>query len=484
MRKLMLASTVFCLIVVPAMGASNVWMEVEAGGSNDGATCAAPAYFRPGQTADGSTVHLDANGRLTWAMRLHASGTQTGGNNGEVRGVANFVFDLEIYRDSVLPANLVTTATFTSTANVGNCGDESDPSKNKTISNLSVAAFAYSLNIENVGATAARVFDPYLVPGTGNGRGGPALDVHCYPKTAVGTGKFLGMGAGYSAWNRDGTMTKYTTGGIGKGDAASHPKPAIVGCVGDPSYGCYGWGPVCEGQIENLTPGTYVLRIVPGGGVNVLRNEVVGTASREVFALAADTVQGDTMTFVLGGYVAPPAVVAWESIKTCGGTTVALPLNPTATVAGSGVVSESRAGGVQKIKVTFDRDISSSYTAGRVALSGGLSLVSDYLSGDKQSLIIDVSGSADMSCYSIDIVNSVWPLAAGTDTNCKVVALQGDVDSSANITGADTLTVKNKLGAAVALYPGCDITCDGSINGADMLTAKNRLGNYVVNLCP
>ncbi|MDM8008816.1 MAG: hypothetical protein QUV05_21975 [Phycisphaerae bacterium] len=303
MHKFMLASTVVLFIVGQTMGTSTVTMELELGGSNNGATCATPIYFTPGSTADGEYA-LDANNRLTWALRLHASGTHLNASQQEVniRGVANFVFDLELYHDSVDPANLVTTATFMSTANevTTDCGIEQNWTNSPAAATyLSNAAFAYVFNMNSAGP--ARAIDWWAADPAGHKAGGLRMDVRCYPKTVAGSGKLLGMGAGYSRWNKT-VISEYSTGGLGRGDFPStngYVDTEEAKLSGDSVWGWLGYGPACEGQIAGLQEGvTYILRVVPGGGINVLRNEA--TSYAEVFAIAADYAStDDTITFTV-----------------------------------------------------------------------------------------------------------------------------------------------------------------------------------------
>ncbi|NLE60113.1 MAG: hypothetical protein GX616_17320, partial [Planctomycetes bacterium] len=289
MRKFMLASTVVLFIVGQTMGASTVGLELELGGNNNGATCTNRVYFTPGGTADDVEWPLDENGRLTWALRIHAAGTHLNASQQEVpiRGVANFVFDLELYHDEAIPANLVTTATFMSTANeaVTDCGIEQNWSNAPAAADfLSNDAFAYAFNLNSLSGPA-RAIDWWAADANGHKAGGLRMDVRCYPKVAD-DGLVRGMGAGYSRWNKP-VITERSTGGLGRpwGDGGTQPdfpsvpdvsrpggyvNTATAKLSGDSVWGWLGYGPVCEGQIEGLQEGvTYILRVVPGGGINV-----------------------------------------------------------------------------------------------------------------------------------------------------------------------------------------------------------------------
>lgn len=497
MRKFMLASTVVLFIVGQTMGASTVGLELELGGSNNGATCTNRVYFTPGGTADGVEWSLDENGRLTWALRIHAMGTHLNASQQEVniRGVANFVFDLELYHDSVAPGNLVTTATFMSTANeaMTDCGIEQNWSNAPAAADfLSNAAFAYAFNLNSLSGPA-RAIDWWAADANGHKAGGLRMDVRCYPKVA-GDGLVRGMGAGYSRWNKP-VITERSTGGLGRpwgDDPVNYPNDfpsvpdvsrpggyvntATAKLSGDSVWGWLGYGPVCEGQIEDLQEGvTYILRVVPGGGINVVRNEA--TSYTEVFAIAADTTVGDDIVFTVD-IPDPPVfhIVGWSSIRDCGGVSRAIALNPTPVV-GELLKTETRKDGVQKIQIDFDADVTAKYTAGQISLSNDLNLVSEALINGGQSLLVTVSNSQDGYCYTIDISGAVTGLAAGEDTDCVVQVLAGDVNGDGVVSTTDMAFIKSKVGASIEGNERFDVTCDGNLSTTDMAYIKSRVSN-------
>ncbi|MGQ9651517.1 MAG: dockerin type I repeat-containing protein [Phycisphaerae bacterium] len=488
MRKFMLASTVALFIVGQTMGASTVTMELELGGSNNGATCATPIYFTPGSTEDGQYA-LDENGRLTWAARIHASGTHLDASQQEVaiRGIANFVFDLELYHDAVNPANLVTTATFMSTANqqMTNCGVEQNWSNVPAgMAYLSNAAFAVVFDTNTSTAIGpGRAVDYYRVT-DGHPGGGPRMDVRCYPKAAAGEGTLQGVGAGYSLWNKS-SLSLLTVGGIGRGDFASIPGQGRpygylanpeTKASGDPSYGWLGYGPVVEGQIEGLQPGvTYILRLVPGGGINVLRGGTQTQVSSEVFAIAADTVHGDDITFTVAPPQQPVQIVGWSSVRDCGGIVRAISLDPAPSV-GQLLTTETRKDGVQMIQIDFDGDITSRHVPGQVSLSNDLNLVSEAVINGGQSLSLTVSNSQDGYCYTVDISGAISGLAAGQDTNCSVQVLAGDVNGDGTVSTTDIAFLKSKIGRPIEGNERFDLTCDGVISTTDIAYLKSRVG--------
>jgi hypothetical protein len=500
MRKLMLASTVLLMVVGQAMAQTptSVSMELEIGGNNNGATCTNRVMFTPGSNADGTVVQLDANQHVTWAVRVHVSGThlKDGDQNSgdgipdvpnvwlETRGISNFVFDLELHRDSAA-GPLVTEATFTSTANAGGgCGSESDPLQNPTAGFLSNAAFPYTFAIGGYGP--ARIFDVYKT--STSQVGGPRSEVHCYPKAATGTGKLFGIGAGYASWTRVGLgQITNTWGGIGKGDAPTYPKPNISGCVGDPTQGCFGWGPVAEGQIENLLPGTYVLKLIPGGGINTLRGEL-GNVSRAVFARAADSASGDEITFVVEAVVPTTEVVGWKSVKT---HSTSAPQEFAITLihtTGSNATTEPRSGrtgdpqGIEKIVMTTTGD--APVLVSTLPTTWGTPAMTVTGAGVTGADVwVTLSGCVDRTCYDFDASQIISNLAdpAADSATCKVVALIGDANNGRTVTTTDYNVVKGALNQTVT-DANCraDLNCGKTITTTDYNVVKGKLNSTSV----
>ncbi len=494
MRKFMLASTVVLFIVGQTMAAnSRVWMELELGGSNNGATCLNRVYFTPGSTADGQYA-LDANGRLTWAVRVHAEGTHMDkyGVEQPIRGVANFVFDLKLYHDAVDPNNLVTTATFMSAANevMTDCGIEQNWSNVPAgAAYLSNAAFAYVFNLNSSGP--ARAIDWWAADVAGHKAGGLRMDVRCYPKAAAGEGELKGVGAGYSRWNKS-VVTERSTGGLGRGDFPStngYNNSAEAKLSGDPVWGWLGYGPVVEGQIEGLQEGVnYILVLEPGGGINAIRDEVKVGGAIEVFTIAVDDADDvDTIAFTVVPPQEPVQILGWSSVRDCGGVAAPIALDPT-LVFGTGAkfTTETRNGGVKRIMVDFNRDVSDVYVPNMVAISNDIendmSVVSSGLVNGGQSLQIDVTGGTNTYCYNIDIIGTIPAnkLAAGQEQNldCVVQLLAGDVNASGTVSSIDMGAIKAKIGQPLlpdnAKY---DVNCNGSINTIDMGLTKTLIGS-------
>jgi hypothetical protein len=169
------------------------------------------------------------------------------------------------------------------------------------------AAFAYSYNIFNFGP--GTLHSPLEAPG-----GGPYLDVCMYPTTSE-PGKLLGQGSGYSQWDRSSNYATRTTKGVGIAKAS--------GGLGD--GGEVDKTVVVEGQIDTagLAPGTYVLKLIPGTGINVLRgdaNLVTDPSPQDqvqAFAVAANTTVGDEITFTITSppVGSPPVIASAVSAK-------------------------------------------------------------------------------------------------------------------------------------------------------------------------
>ncbi len=253
-----------------AIGASTVTFELGLGGSVNAARCpeiGPRAYFTGHDPSDGQVFREGT--AVTWSVKVAATGTHsTTAGEYPVRGVANFVFDLEVHSGGA--EGPLQAVTFQSVVNDGAGGCPT-----------TAAAFAYSMGLFDAGP--ARVIDPQ----TGLLLGGPALAYHTYP-TDKHDGRLLGMGAGYRSWVRTGAMGS-SVAGLGQ----------VTGEPGDPTYGTLGTGPVCEGQISGLPRGTYVLKLRPCKGNNVLRGDKDLSVSQGAFAVKADQVIGDEIVFTV-----------------------------------------------------------------------------------------------------------------------------------------------------------------------------------------
>ena len=284
-RMLGLIAGVACAVVLigggPVLADSQIVYRLQLGGNNNGGS----GQFTPGQETDG--LQFERGAPLTWSVVVEASGVhnQPGhpSHNYQIYGAANLVFDLELHVGTA--SGPLADADFYSSAQAG-----------------AAAAFARSYKI--IGTNWAAAVDKL-----GNGgpfMGGPrASEVtppalkgpHTFPTAEPG--KLIGMGCGYKDWLR-------ATGG-----ANGSPTPGVGMATLPGGYAGLGVVPVFEGQIDttNLPLGTYVLKVkktgdesAPGSaGNNVLRGDLDMRAGvdRPAFAVAANQVVGDTITFEL-----------------------------------------------------------------------------------------------------------------------------------------------------------------------------------------
>jgi hypothetical protein len=239
-----------------------------------------------------------------------------------------------------------------------------------------------------------------------------------------------------------------------------------------------GNGPVCEGQISGLTVGqTYTLRLIPGGGINVLKQNI-GPSGTDVnkFARAADTWnQESTITFVVTSPPPPaPTILGWSSARSCGGVVRRMALDRTKPL--GSYTTEPRRDGVQQILVDFSKDVgptgSNTYQPGHIAISNDLVVENESLVNGGQTLQINVSNCQDGFCYTIDIAGAVSDLAPTESTVCGVQVLAGDVNGSGTLTATDISFVKTKVGQSIDGNEKFDINCSGTITATDMSLLK------------
>lgn len=286
-----------------------------------------PAYFTADGTVNGAPLGNPADGQvfhvgdiITWDLVVEvdpnkehqAPGGSGPGHGYAPCGLANLVFNLQLEDPNADPSDNVITwfgpggsATSQGFFSAINDGTNGDP--------LAAAAFTLVYNITDPLYTSihgpGRAIDS---PGLASGShqppvGGPNLGgkdtqgrgTFCYP-TVVG-GKLLGQGCGYSTWFRSNTTkTVQTWAGVGMTQWRAYPSGTMQTGLGIK--------PICEGQINTMgmPPGVYRLRALPTrtptsntGGVNVLRGDVDLLNPQASFAMAANVVEEDTITFVL-----------------------------------------------------------------------------------------------------------------------------------------------------------------------------------------
>lgn len=265
-----LAAIAVVALTGQVFAASQIAYTLEVSGDNHAADWKAgtKTLFTSGTTADGTVFWSGTP--LTYAVRIAASGvhSQAGhaSNGYAIYGAANIVFNLELHQGTET-GPLATGATFYSSINNGS---GTDPTAN--------AAFALGFNFNGPG----RLVDTLIA-------GGPRMEpIFTYPTAQPG--KLIGQGAGYKEWNRTGTGTTITTPGVGMTTLPN-------------SNAGLGVGPIAEGQINltGLAAGTYVLKVIPGTGNNVLRGDTDMSLpqNKAAFAVAANGTVGDTITFVV-----------------------------------------------------------------------------------------------------------------------------------------------------------------------------------------
>jgi len=302
--------------------------------------------------------------------------------------------------------------------------------------------------------------------------GGPATEV-------LSAAKLSGMGAGYSQFSASANC-------LGVGLAVASVVPTWYTFD---EYVGLGIKPVCEGQIDvsNLPGGTYKLVLtVPDNSNNVVPISYVPGAAGG-FAVPAEQVIGSEVMF--NWYSPPPMPLIWKSVRT---HSIAgeLPIDLVTDLGsgGSNPTVEPRNGGLQKITVQFDNNLlNAGYQAGRVIIGGtsGLAITSEWLAStlvSNDTLVLELSGSVDKACYTIDVSNvcSVPQL----NPVCSILTLAGDSNNSRTVNTIDMAQVKSKIGQPVnASNCRQDLNLSGTINTIDMALAKSKIPN-TAGTCP
>ena len=173
--------------------------------------------------------------------------------------------------------------------------------------------------------------------------------------------------------------------------------------------------------------------------------------------------------------VEPVTVTGWASVRDHGGTEPAIALD------GAAVVTEPRVGGLQKVLVDFDADVTSQYALGRVVVDVGLTVTGESLIDNGTTLVIELSGSTDATCCTIDVSACVASLVGDSDFMVRILA--GDVNSDGVVSNSDMIAVRVRRGQSVT-EDTCryDVTCDGVIGNSDMIQIRGRRGHQVS--CP
>ena len=518
MGRIRIAGIIALFVAAQAAGQVTISFELGLGGDNHAAAIKAGTYtfftinpIASNGTADGQQFGLGSD--VTWDVRAVATGTHAGidnpGTQYPIRGLANFVFDLELHVGTA--GGPVAAIDFLSTihdldpdSNPGTapCSDFSSVSggdftplidhcgrdaagKIRTDGNgescdpcFAAAAFAYNFDVSSRGP--ARCIDQWAGNSCGGGfnpNGGPNLAVFLYPTGEPG--KLFGMGAGYSHWKTTGVTTQVRP-GIGIDPAMSDmPGGALIALT--------------EGQISasGLALGTYTLVLIPGKGINALRGDTLSDLGSDEAAFAVpvktpsdtppgtDTVSGDTITFeVVASICTPPTILAAVSRKSHGaGGDRDITIEAGAT--------EPRQGGPDEIIITFSGNVQAADGTldTEVTLNDGSV---DSLNITDDTLTIGTSGFSDDVCLEI----SISGIAVAGDPSCvmdpvvlKLPLIVGDSFQDGVVNIGDIMQTVLRNGEATgATNFRYDSNLSGSIDIDDIDLQKLHSGHGVI--CP
>jgi len=146
------------------------------------------------------------------------------------------------------------------------------------------------------------------------------------------------------------------------------------------------------------------------------------------------------------------------------------------------VVSETRRGGVQRIEVDFDADVSGlvvgTIEAEDLTHSGTIPASNQYTINAGLTLVVEFDpGLPDETCYQIDLAGKIAGLVG--DTDCRVRVLAGGTNGDGWVNLIDMAQTKSKNGSDPTV-PGnarFDVNVDGNINLIDMALVKSLNGN-------
>ena len=529
-KTITLAAIVAIFLCGQALGAQTITFTAELGGDNlvgDGTTPYNPFTgdfppFNSGSDADGQTFDPDT-GDITWDMVVELSGA--GATNGWLNGIANVVFSLEVHEGSTAGGALVTTVVWDSSVN-----DGSDASTRPE----EMAAFTSAFDLAANGANGGRVWDVC-------GSGGPYMDRYQYPTTSdwggghglpyvAGSaqtlsldGKLVGMGCGYSKYDPTGVLASYydssytsyncsyaggnMTAGVGL-PWVDTPWAANGLPVYDiwPGLGVYGTspayeaGPIAEGQMDAsaLLDGEYCL-VVIAGNCNVLMDSFDPEGSNPgAFAVAADTVVEDTISFFLKRAVGPcpaPVLQTADSVKTHNAVytgKIALVTAP----ASANVEPRMFIAGDTKIEIVFDGPVTALDgtidAGGEVVVTNG---TINTITGDgTATLTIDLSAVVDDACMKVALTDIVTAVPTGCvvvdpdsvlDVDLYIRNMSGNSDLN-NIVDVFDMSVQrfqipNPVGAANFVM---DVDDNGVIDVFDMSVTRFQIAGSVGVSCP
>lgn len=188
----------------------------------------------------------------------------------------------------------------------------------------------------------------------------------------------------------------------------------------------------------------------------------------------------------------------WRSLKTHGQAAdpgnpprpLYITLNPASTV---GDV-ETRSGGLTRVHIIFDDTLVSSgltqnYFPGNVLVTPALGVTESLTTTTKpnDTLVLTLTGSVDLTCYKIDLTNSVLWNPAAMNKSCLVRVQFGNVtgDAFTNLTDAAQVKARNS-GVPITQGPNVpyDVSLDGYINLTDVAQVKAKNSASTTTLCP
>ncbi|MBN1513086.1 MAG: hypothetical protein JXB13_13815, partial [Phycisphaerae bacterium] len=497
MKRTMLAVVVACMFAGTALGESVIQYTLDLPGVIDEVVygdnqveeweLGNNAMYLQGLPYDGvGEAYTCMQGTtITWDAVVAVSGEHsgevgTGLPGGYVpNGAANLVFSLTVHKDN--PENPPeTTPIFFSTMNDGDTqtmlpGGE-DP--------LEMAAFCHIYDIGGNGPPSSgtgfgRLFDPPATAGPGMDRvqypstathgGGRRSVLDTPPYTEVGgatgvpAGQLVGMGAGYS--------DQILGGGI-----------RMPGVGLDGAGTCYYQLlhlPNFEGQINtSAMAGTYYLKLTPGGGNNILSGDFnCEYDSLPRFAWEANQANGDTIKFEV---IELPQcesnnITLWSSVRDHGGTCGELALSSApgtdAEIVETRYGGTPGVGGVQKIVVDFDSDISTHcwdgdedgaaivITANHTPPPACFTVVPGSVSAVGTTLTFLVTGPPSANCQ-VDISGAVDGIQ--NDPTCDFRVCDGNInyDTGTDLTDASLMNTIQGTIPDPENHPDLDVNCD------------------------
>lgn len=199
----------------------------------------------------------------------------------------------------------------------------------------------------------------------------------------------------------------------------------------------------------------------------------------------------------------PPMAVAWRSVRSHSGATLAIDLNPAASGNGtSGPTVESRIGGIREILIDLGESVTlvnagAVSVTGRSTVGGVLQPIVDYsmlasvssLNADTLRIAFAAGALPDETCYRVSIAGALQTTAGAPivgDTDCSIRSMAGDVTGDGAVLLGDALAAKSQVGAPASSAARFDINLSGgTISLGDALAARARVTSPAhAALCP